>query len=283
MANQSKPRILISSINQIEFDVEQVEKFALKSFFEQAYDLNIDSTGFDEIKIILNNMQSSVQGDEVFINVKNCKSVIESLEIIFPHEITHYLIDSAWGNRETNYPVIFWEGIPTFFADNKLRLKRNGISYHDLCRSLFDQSLLLPLKKIMLSHHYYGYRVDLRADSQSASFIGFLFEVYGLEPLREILKNFTMPTPFNPFLRINQFLRKSFGKDLKELEKDWHSFLRNGTICPIAEKIINGIKFQKLNKLKNIHCKFCSFPIKSHKLICLKCNSDNKLKILLDK
>ncbi len=189
--------------------------------------LEIDISDWQKVPIIFieKGLGSGVSGDVITLSphkVGNGYSSLDWVELLFSHELTHELLERYWGSPS---PVIFWEGIPIYFADNKVRLRLFGKSYHQYCNIFLKNNLLFPINKILLSHIYYAKRYDYRIDVQAGSFAGFLLEKYGNEKMRNIFQNYIPPTPENPIMNINSLLYDSYEKNLNELEKEWYSFL----------------------------------------------------------
>lgn len=224
---------------------------------------------------------SQVVGDTITVTVKEdsnlgCKKLTEML---LTHELTHYLTGKYWGAA----PVILWEGLPIYLADNKIREEFFGFSYHQICKLLEDKSRLIDLSKFLLPHSYYGYRQDFRVDIQCGSFTGFLVENYAVSNVKKIIGKFEKPSSANPVMRINPLFTEHTGKDLKALEQDWISFLRNEVKS--SEKVLEmfgSTEFRKELEISSYHCKFCYFPMNnSDDMICSKCGGDNSKEIVI--
>lgn len=194
-------------------------------------------------------------------------------KMLFKHELTH-LITFTWGIA----PIIFWEGIPVYFADNQYR----DNSYHKYSKAFINNGVLYNLKYFIEGHKYLGRRFDFRIDIECGSFVGFLYEKYGADKLREVFQNYHHPSPEEPFNGANTVLEKVYSKKLSDLEKDWIKFLEDEieSDSAIEEKIKNK-KFYKRIPIKSIHCKFCYFPMEKKEMICPTCQGDNKIKVLV--
>lgn len=194
-------------------------------------------------------------------------------KMLFKHELIH-LIVFTWGIA----PIIFWEGIPIYFADNKYR----NNSYHKYSKAFLNNGALYNLKHFIMGYKYLGRRFDFRIDMECGSFIGYLFEKYGIEKFKEVFQSFPPLTPENPTCAVNTALSKVYGKKLSDLEKEWISFLNNEVESDdLIEEEIKNKNFYKRIPIKLIHCKFCYFPMEKKNMICPTCGGNNEIKISL--
>lgn len=259
----------------------------LKSIVDGCYEnmsekLNI-CTEFNprRLKVLLRNQgMSEVRGSQIRIALPQTQKmpIKYALEMILSHEIVHYLVENHWGMMT----VLWWEGLPIFLADNQVKKKLWNFDYHQLSQALNNRGELIPLKCIIRPETYYAYRHDYRVDIQAGSFIGFLYEVFGLNKLRHCFIDYMAPSVQFPQLKINSLLQMIYEKNLYQLENLWKEYLNNKKSSPPAQSFLDAHPPPKQLERKQEHCVICYAPLQQNSINCLECNAPTNLKIFLD-
>lgn len=134
------------------------------------------------------------------------------------HEVMHVAATVAWG-----IPASPWEwvneGLATYAPGECA-----GVGIHYLASSLIDNGSAEPLNKLM---HEFRQLNEANAYLQSASVVGFIHEVFGIEALRSIWKN-------GP-----DVLPDVTGMDLDALENSWREFVSKVPTASKALKTVN--------------------------------------------
>ncbi|MDD5090023.1 MAG: hypothetical protein PHQ23_03820, partial [Candidatus Wallbacteria bacterium] len=257
-------------VSSVHFDFENLSDFpvdsgTVSSMFEtilneQLPDLNMQNTKVKREVQIVDGGGSGAEGNLIRVapdtgSGESC--FLENLDLLFRHELTHLLLAEACGTG--NIQIIFWEGIPNWFAENKVRTIKFGFSYHEYCRAFLVSDKLLPLNLFVIAHDYYSMRRDFRYDLQAASFCGYLAGKYGIDSIIGALKEFQPPTPDHPVIEISKLLMGFSGKKLSALEKDWQKFLLNKvTARPDREERAASYTLPSFEEPPYTHCGFCN-------------------------
>ncbi len=225
------------------------------------------------------NRISEAVDNEITVNIRkdiNSKLRKEFVNIVIRHELTH-LLTLKWG-----YPIpLFFEGTAIYYADNKIREKRMGYNYQNLCRSFLENDVLIPLEDYILPRKFYYNQTDFRILLEAGSFWGFITDRFGFDRAKRIYTDYEPPTIDNPVIRINPVLESIFGKNLSDLENIWKNYLKSE-----AEEISEVTEKYSKEYFENtdfghalIHCNICHHPIKKGQKKCPDCGAYRKIGI----
>lgn len=199
----------------------------------------------------------------------------EWCEMLFRHEVTHWLVHRAWGSSI----VMFWEGLPVYLADNVIRERVFHFSYHAYCAALFHNHALLGLASGLLPHQYYGMSHDFRITAEYGSFTGYLVEQYGIQSIQQAYHHYVPPTPERPILELSRLFQATWGKDLDILEAAWRDFLTElNHTSPEAEALVTKQQYSDHVELKDRHCRFCCTPC-DNRAECPICQASQDIEI----
>ncbi|MDD2717034.1 MAG: hypothetical protein PHW04_14175 [Candidatus Wallbacteria bacterium] len=272
----------VSDSTGFDYNSAEVKKLLDRILVEQAQFIRVDSAGFKKTDVFFNKETSSAADGKIFLWLKppaTADVLLEEIELLHRHELTHILIQMRCGTEFL--PVIFWEGIPIHFADNFVRTRLSGNSYHDYCRVFLDKKCLIPMELIQLGHNYYGMRQDFRIDIQAGSFAGFMIEKHGIDKIVDFLRDFQPPVPEKPVLSINPLCRKFFGMDFKGLESEWNNYLLALPERAQLRDKFAGKNFPSEIPLAHKHCRFCYHPFEEGE-ICPACKADNRIELIVE-
>jgi hypothetical protein len=179
-------------------------------------------------------------------------------ELLFSHELTHVLVESAWGRP----PLPWWEGLPVALGDDRVRTRLFGRSYHARCRALDELGMLLPMQPLLRASYYYAARTDSRVDVQAGSLCAFGLEVHGPAALRAFVGDVRLPTPEDPRLVLEPALRRHVGADFEGHVEDWLQWLR--ATVPLDDALLEQLVARSAEpppRRGRIHCDFCYTPL----------------------
>jgi len=199
-------------------------------------------------------------------------------ELLFAHELTHLLIAEAWGIA----PVLFWEGVPVFMADNFTRSRVLGTTYHECSRALLENERLLPLSELLLPRSYHARRTDSRVDIQAGSFSGYLLQSFGVGPMRALATDYVAPSAEVPRMLLTPLLKRHFDSDLPGLEAKWTHFLETEVACRSA--LVEQLSGSKTTRgaVPPLRCNFCGHRLNQSQLACSSCGIDAEIVIEIE-
>jgi hypothetical protein len=138
-----------------------------------------------------------------------------SLKSLGPHEFHHVIAVNLWGNGHHSRWV---GGGFAGYADNHWQ----KYDLHSLCKYLLMQNKLIPIEKLDTSFSEYN---DLITYPESASFVKYLYEVYGWEKIKMLWKDGSEQIP------------TIYGKKLIDLEKEWLEKIKKSNSMNIDYKL----------------------------------------------
>lgn len=145
----------------------------------------------------------------------------ETINASGAHELCHVLAKNLWGKADD------WinEGLAVY-ADGVWR------QYHldDLAKYLLLKSKLIPLEEIL--KHFDKYP-DFITYPETGSFVGFLYEKYGMNAVREIWKKDASAIP------------QVTGRSLNDLEKDWFEVLARANASGVTYPTIGAKRWDR--------------------------------------
>jgi len=266
----------IESLSHIQKDLEEYSRDVISQ-------LNLEEENYRELSVDVKFINSGSYFDKNGIMIERKKSdhnfsEQDWCELLFKHELTHFLTSHIWGN-----PVaLFFEGIAVYVSDMKIRHKILSTDYNKNAKILIETNNYIPFEKILRSDQYLSRRTDFRCDTISGSFISFLVENYNLEKIKNVFEQSNIPTVKNPHLNINQVCKKIFGKDIFALERQWMIWLSGNYVLGKVEVELFKSKINFVNDLKK-RCQFCLWPnTMNDKNICTHCHCDNSIQIVID-
>lgn len=129
------------------------------------------------------------------------------------HELTHLMFNKNWG-RQTSF---LNEGIAMYAEAESIESENSPLPakrVHDVTLAFLKSGKLLPIEKLT--------ELQIGADKEytqmgyaaSGSFVGFLIKKYSLKS-------------FHDLWRSDLQWKSAYGKELKELESEWHNWLTN--------------------------------------------------------
>jgi hypothetical protein len=146
-----------------------------------------------------------------------------ALHTIFPfdnHESVH-LYTSLFGSA----PGLFNEGIAVAFqtdpsADDFIP-RWSGEPVHDVARRLRSQGNLAPISSMLTTRDFLLVPDDVRYP-EAGSFVRFLIDTRGLEPMREL---FRLSSPEDPADAVRERFHDVYGGTVEDVETEWLRFL----------------------------------------------------------
>ena len=230
-------------------------------FFLTASKLNLNTDEFKDSKInlVLNSPHSYCDENGIYIQKVTEKGGLNRdqwLELLFKHELTHFLSAKKWGMP----PSIFFEGLAVFMSDMDIKARELGQSYHRQALALIHTSHYIPFSAITYSHHYLGRRNDFRCDVEAGSFIAFLVERHSMDSIRRVYEKSKLPTHADPSLNIHEVCKEVYGRDLSELESDWHQWLKESFEVSVDE-IEKLESFADYNNEMRPRCPYTLVPL----------------------
>lgn len=230
------PRFRIESHRE-DLDTAIMAAIAEVTLTTVAQRLCIDVAEFGAVRVIVSSQTNSVVDREIIVAPRPAGrgySMYDWFELLFAHELTHLLIQDAWGLP----PVLWWEGMAVHLGDDRVRTRLFGHDYHAWCRALDDLSRLLPLERLLRASEYYRCRRDPRVDLQAGSFCGFLLQTRGCERLGRFLAE-SRPLGEAGARIVDLLLARHLGADLCGLESEWIRFLRAQvrSVPSVAERV----------------------------------------------
>lgn len=122
-----------------------------------------------------------------------------------PHEITH-ILSITIGNP----PAMMAEGLAVLYGWKE---GWQGKPFDFWVKEYIKENKLLPLEEISKTVNFRKYPEDITYP-EAASFLEFLIKKYGVEKFKAVYKNADEEN-------IDSAFKKIYGKNLKELEKEW--------------------------------------------------------------
>jgi hypothetical protein len=215
--------------HRAELDTTILTAIAELTMTTVAQRLGIESSGFDAVRVVVSDRMNSVVDREIWIAPRPAGrgySTYDWFELLFAHELTHLLIQDAWGLP----PVLWWEGMAVHLGDDRVRARLFGHDYHVWCRALDELGRMLPLEPLLRASTYYRRRPDIRVDLQAGSFCGFLLQTRGPGLLGRFLAE-AHPIGELGGLFVDTLLERHLGADLDGLQSEWIRFLRADVNC----------------------------------------------------
>jgi hypothetical protein len=212
-----------------------------------------------KVNVTLNSPYSQCDETGIYIQTTTDKAGLTSahwLELLFKHELTHFLTAKYWGQP----PSIFFEGLAVFISDMTMKARELDQSYHHQALALIQTSHYIPFSAITYSHHYLGRRNDFRCDVEAGSFIGFLLDRYDLGAIRRVYEKSKLPTRLDPNLNIHDVCKEIYQRDLFQLEADWHEWLKSH-FSVSREDVLKLKNFVGYNNTLRSRCPFCLAPV----------------------
>jgi hypothetical protein len=127
----------------------------------------------------------------------------EKLDASGAHELMHVMAGNTWGAK---FKPWINEGFAGYADDIWY-----GYRLHDLGKYLLLQKKLIPLEKLISD---FDDQPEMISYPQSASFVKFLYERFGVEKVKELWLNASLKD-----------IPRVLGKDVAALEKEWESKL----------------------------------------------------------
>jgi hypothetical protein len=136
------------------------------------------------------------------------------------HEVVH-LYSSLFGR-----PVALWsEGLAVAFqtdpARNDLVARWSGTPVHDLARQFRSQNRLVAMADLLTTSDFRRFDPNVTYP-EAGSFVRFLLDAHGLEPMKRL---FGPGDPLDPADRVREQFRAVYGRNVSDLERDWHAML----------------------------------------------------------
>jgi gamma-glutamylcyclotransferase (GGCT)/AIG2-like uncharacterized protein YtfP len=214
-------RVHVESENKLA--VERIDYLRAKQ--EQAYIVSIrllgssDSGGKVDVFVVAsrNRMKKLVNDGDTNGVAFPTKRVIcfifnETLDVSSPHEMMHVLAGNIWGLKFKPWISEGWAGV----ADDGW----HGYELYNLNKYLLERRRLFPIRRLV--EDFRGLP-NMISYPQAAAFVKFVHDKYGREAIRSLWSDATVSG-----------VKRLTGKDLGELEADWHKRLMEADSAEIV-------------------------------------------------
>ena len=186
-------------------------KLKIRSYRDKIYVFPLDSRRLIERLIGLNDADGAAFPEKGVV----CYLFNEHEKADGPHEFAHVVSENVWGKPASPERWI-GEGLAVY-CDGKWQ----GAALDSICRTLYKQGGLLPLKELIFR---FADHSELITYPEAGCFVRFLWETYGIDAVKEIWKHGTMT------------IERVTGKDLKELQLEWNGWL----LAPNTRRLGSG-------------------------------------------
>lgn len=180
--------------------IEVLRKLKIKSFRERLHIFVFDSRDLIQKLIRVDDADGVAFPDKKVV----CYVFNERQKADGPHEFAHVVSENVWG-RPASPERWIGEGLAVY-CDGTWQ----GATLDSLCRTLYNQGKLLPLKELIFG---FAGHSELTTYPEAGCVVQFLWERYGEDAIEEIWRHGTTA------------IGRITGKDLDGLQSEWTSWL----------------------------------------------------------
>jgi hypothetical protein len=166
-------------------------KLRLQNFFVESRSRMKDLIGFETNAYAYGTISTTIYNDEV--------------ESIGAHQTCHVLAESLWGGSRE---VWVEEGLAVYAND-----QWRGLPLHSVAKWLLDRDMLVPVSSLV-KNGWQQKHSDEVTYPQLGSFVKFVYEKYGMDPVKQLYKRGAKESP------------GALGKPLSDVEGEWKAELR---------------------------------------------------------